>query len=60
MIKTTEYINNMTNKINLKSQELRYEKDGKRRQQLQRELEVLRLKKEIGMIRKKIQQLEMY
>ena len=60
MIKVTEYINDITNKITLKSQELRYEKDGKRRQRLQKELEVLRLKREIGMIRKKIKQLEMY
>lgn len=53
-----QYIIKLRNKIDLKLRELNYEKDIHRRQRLQKELQALKLKKEIAEIRKKIKQLE--
>lgn len=53
-----DYINKMNNKIALKQKEISFERDTNRRQRLRKELNVLQLKKEIAVIRKKIKQLE--
>lgn len=52
------YISDLGNKILLKQKEIGFEKDSNRRLRLRKELNVLQLRKDIAVIRKKIKQLE--
>lgn len=52
------HISDLGNKILLKQKEISFERDSNRRMQLRKELNVLQLKKDIAVIRKKIKQLE--
>lgn len=52
------YISELGNKILLKQKEIGFEKDSNRRSRLRKELNVLQLRKDIAVIRKKIRQLE--
>lgn len=51
-------INSLSNQIILKNNEINLEKDSITKQKLNKELNVLKLKKEIAVIKKKIRQLE--
>ncbi len=58
MIKTIETIHTLTNQIDIKCREVNNERDEYRKRALRKELEVLKLRKEIATIRKKIKQIE--
>lgn len=53
-----QHIHDLGNKILLKQKEIGFERDSNRRQRLRKELNILQMKKEIAVIRKKIKQLE--
>jgi len=54
-----ESINKLSNKINYIHNELHLEKNNERKSKLMKELEILKLQKEIAVIRKKIKELEL-
>jgi hypothetical protein len=54
-----DHIAKLDNKINYTNQEISMEKNNDRKRKLLKDLEVLKLQKEVVIIRKKIKELEM-
>ena len=58
MKKIESYLHQITNKIYFKQKELNFENDNTRKVNLKKELDVLKLKKQIALLRKKIKIIE--
>ena len=52
------YLRQISNKIYSKQREIDFENDITRKRNLKKELDVLQLKKEVALLRKKIKQIE--